>query len=152
MDVVVLVIEILLCLFSVFIVAVVLLQSGKSAGLPGAIAGGAESFLGKTKAKSYEGTLKKLTKISAVGIMVLAIGLVFIQVYALPGGAGTATPSATPSATVSATPVPLLIPTSSASPVATGSSVPSSTVSVAPTATPASTGNAISTPVSPSAS
>lgn len=123
MDAVVLVIEILLCLFSVFIVAVVLLQSGKSAGLTGDIAGGAETFLGKSKAKSYEKTLKKLTKISAVGIMVLAVGLVLIQVYAMPG---LTNGNAVPTTTVSATPAPLQNP--SASPIVS---------SEAPTASPA---------------
>ena len=119
MDVVVLVIEILLCLFSVFIIAVVLLQSGKSAGISGAIAGGAESFLGKGKAKSYEGTLKKLTKIIAVSIMVLAVGLVFIQVYVLPSRTGeTTVPTAT--ATVSATPEPLQVPSSTPAESAAG--------------------------------
>ncbi len=83
MGIVVLVIQLVLCVFSLFMIAVVLLQSGKSAGLSGDIAGGAETFLGKTKAKSYEGKLKKLTKIAAVGIMVLAVALVIIQVYAL---------------------------------------------------------------------
>ncbi len=81
MGIVVLVIEIVLITFSLFMIAVVLLQSGKSAGLSGDIAGGAETFLGKTKAKSYEGKLKKLTKVAAVGIMVLAVALVLIQAY-----------------------------------------------------------------------
>lgn len=83
MGIVVLVIQLVLCIFSLFMVAVVLLQPGKSAGLSGDIAGGAETFLGKTKAKSYEGKLKKLTKIAAVAIMALAIALVIIQVYVL---------------------------------------------------------------------
>ncbi len=96
----VLVIEIVLCLFSLFMIAVVLLQSGKSAGLTGDIGGAAESFLGKSKAKTYEGTLKKLTKIAAVGIMVLAIALVLIQVYVMPNAANAATPQATPTAAV----------------------------------------------------
>jgi preprotein translocase subunit SecG len=110
MDALVLVIEILLCLFSLFMVAVVLLQSGKSAGLSGDIAGGAESFLGKSKAKGYEGTLKKLTKVSAVGIMVLAVALVFIQVYIMPSG----TEPTTPAVEASATPEPLQVPDSTA--------------------------------------
>ena len=96
----VLVIEIVLCLFSLFMIAVVLLQSGKSAGLTGDIGGAAESFLGKSKAKTYEGTLKKLTKIAAVGIMVLAIALVLIQVYVMPNAANAETPQATPTAAV----------------------------------------------------
>ena len=81
MGTIVLVIEIVLCLFALFMIAVVLLQSGKSAGLSGDIAGGAEAFVGKTKAKSYEGTLKKLTKVAAIGMLILAIALVVIQVY-----------------------------------------------------------------------
>ena len=46
MSVLVLIIEIVLILFSIFMIAVVLLQSGKSAGLSGDIAGGAEQFHG----------------------------------------------------------------------------------------------------------
>jgi len=120
MDTFILVIEIVLCLFSVFIVAVVLLQSGKSAGLPGEIAGGAESFLGKSKAKSYEKTLKKLTKISAGGIMILAVGLVLVEVYALPGNTIAPAPTTTvsgppalenPSPTPSITVEPTITPT-----------------------------------------
>jgi preprotein translocase subunit SecG len=106
MDTLILVVEILLCLFSVFIVAVVLLQSGKSAGLSGSIAGGAETFLGKSKAKSYDKTLKKLTKISAVGIMILAVGLVLVEVYVMPSVASPAAPTTA----VSATPAPLEMP------------------------------------------
>ena len=102
MAVLVLVIEIVLCLFSLFMIAVVLLQSGKSAGLTGDIAGGAESFLGKSKAKTYEGTLKKLTKVAAVGIMVLAVALVLIQVYVMPNATDTSASDASPTATVSA--------------------------------------------------
>ena len=110
MDIIVLVIEILLCLFSLFMVAVVLLQSGKSAGLSGDIAGGAESFLGKTKAKSYEGKLKKLTKVSAVGIMILAVALVLIQVYAMPS---TTDNNTTTGVEATATPEPLYNPSPS---------------------------------------
>ncbi len=105
----VLVIEIVLCLFSLFMVAVVLLQSGKSAGLSGDIAGGAATFLGKSKAKSYEGTLKKLTKIAAVGMMVLAIALVVIQVYATPGTTDTEGTD-TPTVEATSTPAPLTAP------------------------------------------
>ncbi len=100
----VLVIDIVLCLFSLFMIAVVLLQSGKSAGLSGDIGGAAESFLGKSKAKTYEGTLKKLTKVAAVGIMVLAIALVLIQVYVLPN-VPAQTP-ASPTAAVTETAAP----------------------------------------------
>lgn len=130
--VIVLVLEIILCLLSIFIVAVVLLQSGKSAGISGDIAGGAETFLGKSKAKSYEGKLKKLTKIAAVSIMTLAVVMVIIQVY-VPGGPGSATTSASPSATTSATttPAPLYVPSPSVAPSASASAA---TTTVAPSA------------------
>ena len=39
-----------------------MLQSGKSAGLSGAIAGGADTFLAKNKAKSLDAKLAKGTK------------------------------------------------------------------------------------------
>ena len=64
---------ILLVIFELFLIAVVLLQSGKSAGLSGAIAGGAETFFGKHKAKSFEGKLQTMTKISAVCFIVFSI-------------------------------------------------------------------------------
>lgn len=110
MGVLVLIILIVLCLFSLFMIAVVLLQSGKSAGLSGEIAGGAEQFLGKSKAKSYEGTLKKLTKVAAIGIMILAIALVILQVYVLPNQTETPAPGETPAVEQTAAPEDLTMP------------------------------------------
>jgi preprotein translocase subunit SecG len=99
MDILVLIMEIVLCLFSLFLIAVVLLQSGKSAGLTGDISGGAEMFLGKNKAKGYESTLKKLTKVAAVGMFALAVALVVIQVYFMDTGTTDGTDiEATPTA------------------------------------------------------
>ena len=56
---------------ALFLIAVVLLQSGKSAGLSGAIAGGADTFLAKNKAKSWDAKLAKMTKWVAIGFMVI---------------------------------------------------------------------------------
>ncbi|MGI6538522.1 MAG: preprotein translocase subunit SecG [Caldicoprobacterales bacterium] len=70
---------ILLVIVELILIAVVLLQSGKSAGLSGSIAGGAETFFGKNKAKSYEGKLQILTKISALGFMILTVLLALLQ-------------------------------------------------------------------------
>ena len=56
---------------AIFLIAVVLLQSGKSAGLSGAIAGGADTFLSKNKAKSWDAKLAKLTKWVAIGFVVI---------------------------------------------------------------------------------
>ena len=49
-----LILTILQLLSGLAVTVVVLLQSGKSAGLSGAIAGGAETFLSKGKAKSLD--------------------------------------------------------------------------------------------------
>jgi preprotein translocase subunit SecG len=69
----------LLVLVEVFLIAVVLLQSGRKAGLSGAIAGGAETFFGKNKARSFEGKLQRWTKISAVLFIVIAVVLAILE-------------------------------------------------------------------------
>ena len=51
--------------------ALVLLQEGKSAGL-GAISGAAETYWGKNKGRSMEGTLVKVTKYLAISFIVIA--------------------------------------------------------------------------------
>ena len=58
---------------AVFLTAVIMLQSGKSAGLSGAIAGGADTFLSKNKAKSWDAKLARWTKWVAIGFMVLSL-------------------------------------------------------------------------------
>ncbi|MCA0758138.1 preprotein translocase subunit SecG [Paenibacillus sp. N4] len=65
--------KILLVLFSVGLIAVVLLQKGKSAGLSGAITGGAEHLFGKQKARGLDLFLQRLTVALAVGFFVLAL-------------------------------------------------------------------------------
>lgn len=52
---------------------VVLLQSGKSAGLSGAISGGAETFFSKGKAKTLDAKLAKATKWFALAFVVLTL-------------------------------------------------------------------------------
>ena len=64
------------------LIAVVMLQSGKSAGLSGAIAGGVDTFLSKNKAKSADARLAKMTKWVAIVFMVLTLVLCL-----LPGAA-----------------------------------------------------------------
>ena len=55
------------------LIAVVLLQSGKSAGLSGAIAGGMDTFLSKNKAKSWDAKLARWTKWVAIAFIVLSM-------------------------------------------------------------------------------
>ncbi|MDD6101823.1 MAG: preprotein translocase subunit SecG [Clostridiales bacterium] len=70
------VITILYIIVCIALVVIVLLQEGKSAGLTGAISGAAETYWGKNKGRSMEGTLKKITKVLAVLFVVLSIVLV----------------------------------------------------------------------------
>ena len=53
------------------LIGIVLLQEGKSAGL-GAIAGAAESYWGKNKGRSMEGTMIKITKYLAIAFILIA--------------------------------------------------------------------------------
>lgn len=59
---------------SLVLIAVVMLQSGKSAGLSGAIGGMADTFMAKGKAKTFDAKLAKATKwIGAVFIILTLI-------------------------------------------------------------------------------
>lgn len=61
------------------VIAVVMLQSGKSAGLSGAIAGGADTFLSKNKAKSVDAELAKMTKWVAILWILLTLSLSIVH-------------------------------------------------------------------------
>ncbi|WP_134687524.1 preprotein translocase subunit SecG [Brevibacillus migulae] len=65
--------KILLVIASIGLIVVVLLQSGKSAGLSGAIGGGAEQLMGKQKARGIDAVLGRLTVIFAVIFMLATI-------------------------------------------------------------------------------
>ncbi len=69
------VITILQVLAGLAVTAIVLAQSGKSAGLSGTISGGAETFMSKGKAKTLDAKLAKLTKWFALGFVVLTLVL-----------------------------------------------------------------------------
>ncbi|RBP41610.1 preprotein translocase subunit SecG [Garciella nitratireducens] len=70
---------ILLLISSFALIITILLQPGKSAGLSGSIAGGAESLFGKKRAKGYEAILSRITTISAVVFMLSALLLTAFQ-------------------------------------------------------------------------
>ena len=55
------------------VTVIVLLQSGKSAGLSGAISGGADTFLSKGKSKTLDAKLAKATKWCALAFVVLPL-------------------------------------------------------------------------------
>ena len=69
------VLTIILILVSIVFTAIVLMQEGKSAGLSGAISGAAETYWGKNKGRSMEGTLVKLTKVLGVVFILLSVVL-----------------------------------------------------------------------------
>lgn len=68
----------LICLIivSIALIAVVLLQSGKSAGLSGAISGGAEQLFGKQKARGMDLFLHRITIVLAVLFFILTLLIV----------------------------------------------------------------------------
>lgn len=78
MDALTFIIKIVLIAFAVFLIIVVLLQSGSKQGMSGAIMGGAEQIFGKKKARGMDALLVRLTKVSAIGFMILATFLVIL--------------------------------------------------------------------------
>ena len=57
------------------VTVIVLAQSGKSAGLSGAIAGGADTFFSKGKSKTLDQKLAKATKWIALVFVLLTLAL-----------------------------------------------------------------------------
>lgn len=66
------VLTILQLLSGLALTAIVLMQSGKSAGL-GAVSGGADTFLSKGKAKTWDAKLAKATKWFALAFVLLTL-------------------------------------------------------------------------------
>jgi len=67
-------VTVLYILVCIALIVAVILQEGKSAGL-GTISGAAESYWGKNKGRSMEGTLVKITRVLAVLFILLAVVL-----------------------------------------------------------------------------
>jgi protein translocase, SecG subunit len=74
MDMLKVILSVIFVLICLALIVIILLQEGKSAGL-GSISGMADSYWGKNKGRSMEGTLEKFTKAAAVLFMVLALAL-----------------------------------------------------------------------------
>ncbi len=73
MSVIEIIVGALVILVSLIIIAVVLLQQGRRAGINGAISGGADTFLSKNKARTVDASLARWTKYIAVLFFVLAV-------------------------------------------------------------------------------
>ncbi|HEY8530261.1 MAG TPA: preprotein translocase subunit SecG [Paenibacillaceae bacterium] len=72
------ILKILLVIVSLALIAVVLLQRGKSAGLSGAITGGAEHLFGRQKARGLELFLQRLTIVLGAAFFIIALLVAFV--------------------------------------------------------------------------
>ena len=72
---------IIIMVFSVVLIAMVLLQSGKDKRLSGTIAGAGETFFAKGKSKTRDKILARVTTVLAFVLVVLAV-VFFIYLYA----------------------------------------------------------------------
>ena len=68
------ILSVVFVLICIALTTIVLLQEGKSAGL-GSISGMADSYWGKNRGRSMEGTLEKFTKFAAAALLILALVL-----------------------------------------------------------------------------
>ena len=78
MEVVKIIITILEVIFSVGLIAVVLLQSGKESGLSGAISGGSDTYMGKGKSSTMDQKLASWTKWIALVWILVTLGLCLV--------------------------------------------------------------------------
>lgn len=70
-------IVILHIIVAIALIAIVLMQSGKTAGLSGSISGGAETFFGKNKGRTIDAILSKITSAAAVIFLVTSLLILF---------------------------------------------------------------------------
>ena len=70
-----------LIILAIFLIIVVRLQESRSAGLSGAISGGADTFFGKSKGRTMEQKLVKLTRISAIAFFILTLGITIFFMF-----------------------------------------------------------------------
>lgn len=73
-----LVLGIALIVLSLALTVMVLFQSSKDTRLSGTIAGGAETFFGKSKGSSLDKLLSKLTVVVSVLVVILTVALVIV--------------------------------------------------------------------------
>lgn len=78
MGVLEIILGIAILLLSVVLVVFVLMQSGKDKKLSGSIAGGADTFFGKSKVKSNDKLLSRVTTILSLVFVVVMVALYII--------------------------------------------------------------------------
>lgn len=73
------VLGVILLVFALFLIVSVLMQHGKAKNISGAIAGGAETFFGKTKGSTIDKMLSKVTTVVAIIFVVIVIVVYIMQ-------------------------------------------------------------------------
>ena len=73
------VLGIILLIGALFLIVAVLMQHGKAKSLSGTIAGGAETFFGKTKGRAIDKVLSRVTSVVAVVFVVLVVVMYGIE-------------------------------------------------------------------------
>ena len=63
----------IILVLALVIIAAILLQEGRRAGINGAISGGADTFLSKNKARSVDAFLSRWTKVIAIVFMLFVV-------------------------------------------------------------------------------
>ena len=69
-----------LILFSIIMIAVVILQEGNSKGI-GVVTGGADTFLSKNKARTVNSKLARWTKVLSIGFALLVVALNIVDKF-----------------------------------------------------------------------
>ncbi len=70
------IVQLIVC---IALVLIVLFQSGKKAGLSGAISGASDTFLSKNKSKTMDARLAKATKWVAIVFAITTLSLHFVK-------------------------------------------------------------------------
>ena len=78
MEIIKIVVTVLEVIFSIGLIGVVLMQSGKEAGLSGAISGGSDTYMGKGKSSTLDQKLASATKWIALVWVLLTLSLSLI--------------------------------------------------------------------------
>lgn len=71
------VLSVILAILSIFLIVIILMQSGRSAGL-GAVSSSSDTYWSKNKANSMEGALERYTKIGGALFIIIALVIGFI--------------------------------------------------------------------------
>ena len=66
----IIIVDIIVC---IAVSAMVLIQSGKTSGMSGALGGGGDTFLSKNKSKTLDATLARMTKWGAAAFIIITL-------------------------------------------------------------------------------